>query len=60
MVLHLFHRIPPPKLPDFSEMGNVFTDAISVSIVGFAISMSLVNLFASKNNYKVDPNQVRQ
>ena len=38
-------------------MSQVIGDAIAVSIVAFAISVSMAQLFAKKHNYEVDSNQ---
>ena len=38
-------------------MSQVIGDAIAVSIVAFAISVSMAQLFARKHNYEVDSNQ---
>ncbi|XP_051976502.1 prestin-like [Xyrauchen texanus] len=47
----------PPKIPDFSVMTNLFTDAIAIAVVGFSIAISLAKTFALKHGYSVDGNQ---
>ncbi|XP_073724658.1 prestin [Misgurnus anguillicaudatus] len=47
----------PPKVPDFSVLPNLFTDAIAIAVVGFSISISLAKIFALKHGYSVDGNQ---
>ncbi|XP_007246475.2 sulfate transporter [Astyanax mexicanus] len=47
----------PPQLPDWSLIPNVAVDAFSIAIVGFAITVSLSEMFAKKHGYVVDPNQ---
>ncbi|XP_066505779.1 sulfate transporter [Hoplias malabaricus] len=47
----------PPQLPDMSLIPNVAVDAFSIAIVGFAITVSLSEMFAKKHGYVVDPNQ---
>ncbi|KAG7465003.1 hypothetical protein MATL_G00171530 [Megalops atlanticus] len=47
----------PPQLPDWSLIPNVALDALSIAIVGFAITISLSEMFAKKHGYMVDPNQ---
>ncbi|KAK6298722.1 hypothetical protein J4Q44_G00302320 [Coregonus suidteri] len=47
----------PPQLPSWSLIPNVAVDAFSISIVGFAITVSLSEMFAKKHGYVVDPNQ---
>ncbi|KAL0973994.1 hypothetical protein UPYG_G00214030 [Umbra pygmaea] len=47
----------PPQLPSWSLIPNVAVDAFSIAIVGFAITVSLSEMFAKKHGYIVDPNQ---
>ena len=47
----------PPQLPDWSLIPNIALDALSIAIVGFAITVSLSEMFAKKHGYVVDPNQ---
>ncbi|KAM9849931.1 sulfate transporter [Aulostomus maculatus] len=47
----------PPQLPLWSLIPNVAIDAFSIAIVGFAITVSLSEMFAKKHGYKVDANQ---
>ncbi|XP_029368148.1 sulfate transporter [Echeneis naucrates] len=47
----------PPKLPSWSLIPNVAVDAFSIAIVGFAITVSLSEMFAKKHGYTVDANQ---
>lgn len=47
----------PPQLPELSLIPNVALDALSIAIVGFAITVSLSEMFAKKHGYMVDPNQ---
>ncbi|XP_014068065.2 sulfate transporter isoform X1 [Salmo salar] len=47
----------PPQLPSWSLIPNVAVDAFSIAIVGFAITVSLSEMFAKKHGYVVDPNQ---
>ncbi|XP_018535111.2 LOW QUALITY PROTEIN: sulfate transporter [Lates calcarifer] len=47
----------PPQLPSWSLIPNVAVDAFSIAIVGFAITVSLSEMFAKKHGYKVDANQ---
>ena len=50
--------IPAPQLPDPDVMQAVIGDSIAVAIVAFAISVSMVQLFAKRHNYESDSNQV--
>ncbi|XP_053732140.1 sulfate transporter [Synchiropus splendidus] len=47
----------PPQLPSWSLIPNVAVDAFSIAIVGFAITVSLSEMFAKKHGYSVDANQ---
>ncbi|XP_016117500.1 sulfate transporter-like [Sinocyclocheilus grahami] len=47
----------PPQLPNWSLIPNIAVDAFSIAIVGFAITVSLSEMFAKKHGYMVDPNQ---
>ncbi|CAK6965378.1 sulfate transporter [Scomber scombrus] len=47
----------PPKMPLWSLIPNVAVDAFSIAIVGFAMTVSLSEMFAKKHGYKVDANQ---
>ncbi|TKS72779.1 Sulfate transporter [Collichthys lucidus] len=47
----------PPQMPMWSLIPNVAVDAFSIAIVGFAITVSLSEMFAKKHGYAVDANQ---
>ncbi|XP_073676593.1 sulfate transporter [Garra rufa] len=47
----------PPQLPNWSLIPNIAIDAFSIALVGFAITVSLSEMFAKKHGYIVDPNQ---
>ncbi|KAM9835675.1 sulfate transporter [Syngnathus typhle] len=47
----------PPQLPAWSLIPSVALDAFSIAIVGFAITVSLSEMFAKKHGYRVDANQ---
>ncbi|KAG9334665.1 hypothetical protein JZ751_007324 [Albula glossodonta] len=47
----------PPQLPMWSLIPNIAVDALSIAIVGFAITVSLSEMFAKKHGYSVDANQ---
>ncbi|KAM4621208.1 sulfate transporter [Polymixia lowei] len=46
-----------PQLPSWSLIPNVAVDAFSIAVVGFAITVSLSEMFAKKHGYAVDANQ---
>lgn len=47
----------PPQPPDWNLIPNVAMDAIAIAIIGFAITVSLSEMFAKKHGYTVKPNQ---
>lgn len=47
----------PPQLPAWDLIPNIALDAFSIAIVGFAITVSLSEMFAQKHGYMVDANQ---
>ncbi|XP_061542489.1 sulfate transporter [Phycodurus eques] len=47
----------PPRLPAWSLIPAVAVDAFSIALVGFAITVSLSEMFAKKHGYRVDANQ---
>ncbi|XP_056384100.1 solute carrier family 26 member 6-like [Hyla sarda] len=46
-----------PMLPDFSLFTDIIGNAFAIAVVGYAITISLGQVFASKHGYKVDSNQ---
>ncbi|XP_037657759.1 sulfate transporter isoform X2 [Choloepus didactylus] len=46
-----------PKAPDWNLIPSVAVDAIAISIIGFAITVSLSEMFAKKHGYTVRANQ---
>ncbi|XP_075622214.1 sulfate transporter [Balearica regulorum gibbericeps] len=47
----------PPRPPDWNLIPNVALDAIPIAIIGFAITVSLSEMFAKKHGYSVKANQ---
>ncbi|KAM6469065.1 sulfate transporter isoform 1-T5 [Liasis olivaceus] len=47
----------PPQSPDWSLIPSVAMDAVAIAIIGFAITVSLSEMFAKKHGYTVKPNQ---
>ncbi|XP_045855696.1 sulfate transporter [Meles meles] len=47
----------PPKAPDWNLIPSLAVDAIAISIIGFAITVSLSEMFAKKHGYTVKANQ---
>lgn len=48
---------PKPELPCFELFGELFTDALTLTIISYAVSSSMALIFAKKLNYEVDFNQ---
>ncbi|XP_053319356.1 sulfate transporter [Spea bombifrons] len=46
-----------PKSPEWSLIPNVALGALSIAIIGFAITVSLSEMFAKKHGYEVKANQ---
>ncbi|OCT87704.1 sulfate transporter [Xenopus laevis] len=46
-----------PKSPDWSLIPNIALPALSIAIIGFAITVSLSEMFAKKHGYEVKANQ---
>lgn len=46
-----------PKPPDWGLIPNVALGALSIAIIGFAITVSLSEMFAKKHGYEVKANQ---
>ncbi|XP_057664132.1 sulfate transporter-like isoform X1 [Diorhabda carinulata] len=49
--------LPEPSFPDFDVVPKIITDGISMSIVSYALLVSVALMLAQKGNYEVDPNQ---
>ncbi|XP_072033240.1 prestin-like [Amphiura filiformis] len=49
--------LPFPVLPPTKYFGSLIAAAIAIATVGFAMSISMAQLFARKYNYEVDANQ---
>ncbi|XP_063444496.1 prestin-like isoform X1 [Mytilus trossulus] len=49
--------MPIPKVPNFSMIPDVIADAFAISIVVFAISVSMGKILAKKYDYEINSNQ---
>ncbi|XP_077327545.1 sulfate transporter-like [Lithobates pipiens] len=47
----------PPRAPEWSLIPRIAIDAIPIAIIGFAMTVSLAELFAKKHGYTVSTNQ---
>ncbi|XP_076993509.1 sulfate transporter [Tamandua tetradactyla] len=54
---HIPTGFMPPRAPDWNLIPSVAVDAIAISIIGFAITVSLSEMFAKKHGYTVKANQ---
>ena len=55
----MFYFSLPAPTPPFKHLGvSVIMDAVFLSVVVFAISISMAKLLAKKHDYEVNPNQV--
>ncbi|XP_041459216.1 sulfate transporter-like isoform X1 [Lytechinus variegatus] len=52
-----FPKPTVPSLPSGVAISDLIGSAIAIAIVGFAVSVSLAKIFASKNDYEIDANQ---
>ncbi|KAM4678186.1 sulfate transporter-like [Discoglossus pictus] len=46
-----------PKAPDWSLIPSIAADAVPIAIIGFAMTVSLAEIFAKKHGYTVRTNQ---
>ncbi|KAK3595081.1 hypothetical protein CHS0354_043181 [Potamilus streckersoni] len=49
--------LPSPQIPPLHNVGSLLEDAAVTAVVGFAVSISLGQMFAKKNNYKLNVSQ---
>ncbi|KAM3915716.1 solute carrier family 26 member 6-like [Leptodactylus fuscus] len=54
---HIPVGLKVPMLPDFSLLRDIVGNAFTIAVVGYAITISLGKVFASKHGYRVDSNQ---
>ena len=48
--------LPAPKIPRIDFLGEILYDALAITMVIFALLISLAKLYAKKHNYKISPN----
>lgn len=53
-------RLPVPHLPNLRLVGEVFYDAVGISVVVLAVHLSLAKMVAKKLDYEVDQGQARR
>ncbi|XP_075716162.1 sulfate transporter-like [Rhinoderma darwinii] len=47
----------PPRAPQWGLIPRIATDAIPIAIIGFAMTVSLAEIFAKKHGYTISTNQ---
>jgi MFS superfamily sulfate permease-like transporter len=50
-------RLPKPQLPAFSLLPTVAVESVAITMVSYAVTMSMSLIFAKKLHYEVDSNQ---
>lgn len=55
--MFLINRLPIPTPPPFELLKDVALDGLTISIVAYAMALSMALIFAQKLNYTVDANQ---
>jgi len=56
--LNILISFPAPKVPPVEILPDIIGNVINISIVSFAINISMAKLFAKKYKYELDSNQV--
>lgn len=49
--------LPNPEIPDFGMMPTLISDAFTITIIGYVVTLSIARIVAQKFKYSVDPNQ---
>ncbi|XP_077529287.1 prestin-like [Haemaphysalis longicornis] len=59
VIEHIAHEMPRPHVPVFSAqlLTHLAAPALAVSVVSYAITISLGRIFSRKHKYNIDPNQ---
>jgi MFS superfamily sulfate permease-like transporter len=55
--LNFLYRLPVPELPPTELFHRVAFDAIAITIVSYAINISMAFIFAKRQNYEIRANQ---
>lgn len=58
MIFFVLHSLQVPSAPSASLFTSMIPDAVVIAVVIFATNVSLAKVFAKRNNYVVDSNQV--
>lgn len=57
IVGHIPAGFPEPRLPALETVPEIAGDTVAITLVGYAVSVSLAMIYADKHGYSIDPNQ---
>ncbi|XP_051518185.1 solute carrier family 26 member 10-like isoform X1 [Myxocyprinus asiaticus] len=57
IVGHIPAGFPEPGLPALEMVPEIAGDTVAITLVGYAVSVSLAMIYADKHGYSIDPNQ---
>lgn len=52
------NRFVPARFPNIEVFGDIVGSSFSTAVVGYAVSVSVAKVYATKHDYKIDGNQV--
>lgn len=52
------NRFVPAHFPSIELFGDIVGSSFSTAVVGYAVSISVAKVYATKYDYKIDGNQV--
>lgn len=52
------NRFVPARFPSIELFGDIVGSSFSTAVVGYAVSVSVAKVYATKHDYKIDGNQV--
>ncbi|XP_043081488.1 solute carrier family 26 member 10 [Puntigrus tetrazona] len=57
IVGHIPAGFPEPRLPALETVPQIAGDTVAITLVAYAVSVSLAMIYADKHGYSIDPNQ---
>ncbi|XP_016378077.1 solute carrier family 26 member 10-like [Sinocyclocheilus rhinocerous] len=57
IVGHIPAGFPKPRLPALETVPEIAGDTVAITLVAYAVSVSLAMIYADKHGYSIDPNQ---
>ncbi|XP_059383993.1 solute carrier family 26 member 10 [Carassius carassius] len=57
IVGHIPAGFPEPRLPALETIPEIAGDTVAITLVAYAVSVSLAMIYADKHGYSIDPNQ---